>query len=257
VNRAVPFVVSIALAPLVLTGCASSSTANVTPSPAAHHVLAFRQVLTSTATSPSTPSTAAPAAESEPSIPAGASVSFSISVSAPASPRTPPTGPCITINRTSNLPTGCTSGDQLQRQVAALGTCTADKRGAVEALGLDEPAQPLAACARDGSRIYTLAPSYMSGVDVKNASSVDDATQGWLVELSLTSAGARHFGALTTAVTSLAPPLNQVAVVLDGVVESAPIIEQGITGGQAQITGGTSGFTQADADSLAKTLNRT
>jgi len=166
-----------------------------------------------------------------------------------------PTGPCPTIQKDTNFPTGCTTGGQIDKQVSALGHCTKDKLNAVEALALDDPAQPLAACARDGSQIYILAPSYMSGKDVKNASSVDDATQGWLVQLNFTGSGADHFGTLTTAVTSLATPLNQVAVVLDGVVESAPVIEQAITGGQAQITGGTGGFTQTDTDALAQVLN--
>ena len=50
--------------------------------------------------------------------------------------------------------------------------------------------------------------------------------------------------------TSLPSPLNQVAIVLDGVVQSAPTINEAIDGGQAQITGGSasSPFTQTETD---------
>ncbi|MDX6254359.1 MAG: preprotein translocase subunit SecD [Frankiales bacterium] len=185
----------------------------------------------------------------------GATPSGSAAAATPTPTATQPAGPCPTINLTTNFPTGCTTGGQIQKQVTALGNCTKDKLNAVEALQLDDPAQPLAACARDGSQIYILAPSYMTGKDVKSASSMNDATQGWLVQLNFTGAGADHFGTLTTKVTSLASPLNQVAVVLDGVVESAPVIQQAITGGNAQITGGTGGFTQADTEALAQVLN--
>jgi preprotein translocase subunit SecD len=44
-------------------------------------------------------------------------------------------------------------------------------------------------------------------------------------------------------------------MVMDGVVQSAPSIEQAISGGSAQITGGNEGFTQAQVLSLAKELN--
>ncbi|MDX6243185.1 MAG: preprotein translocase subunit SecD, partial [Frankiales bacterium] len=199
---------------------------------------------------PTTPGTTPSVAAATGATPSGAAASAAASPTA-----TQPTGPCPSINTSTNFPTGCTTGGQIDKQVTALGQCTKDKLGAVEALALDDPAQPLAACSRDGSQIYILAPSYMSGKDVKNASALDDATQGWLVQLNFTSSGADHFGKLTTAVTSLASPLNQVAVVLDGVVESAPVIQSAITGGQAQITGGTGGFTQADTESLAQILN--
>ena len=57
--------------------------------------------------------------------------------------------------------------------------------------------------------------------------------------------------ALTQRVTSLAAPQNQVAIVLDGVVVSAPRINEAIPSGNAQITGS---FTQQDATDLANIL---
>jgi preprotein translocase subunit SecD len=74
---------------------------------------------------------------------------------------------------------------------------------------------------------------------------------GWFVSLDFNGEGARKFGALTQAVTGLAAPQNQVAIVLDGLVVSAPRINEAITGGSAQITGN---FTQKEASNLANVL---
>ena len=56
---------------------------------------------------------------------------------------------------------------------------------------------------------------------------------------------------MTSRVTKLASPQNQAAIVLDGLVISAPRINEAILTGSAQITGG---FTQADATDLANVL---
>jgi hypothetical protein len=56
---------------------------------------------------------------------------------------------------------------------------------------------------------------------------------------------------VTQRVTSLQPPLNQVAIVLDGVVITDPSINEAIPTGQAEITGG---FTQTTARELASNL---
>jgi preprotein translocase subunit SecD len=83
----------------------------------------------------------------------------------------------------------------------------------------------------------------------------------WQVNLSLNGKGAAAFGTLTSdmyskygtgGVNAQHPVLDELAVVLDGVVVSAPNIDQGaITGGQAQISGS---FTQAQATQLADEL---
>jgi preprotein translocase subunit SecD len=52
-------------------------------------------------------------------------------------------------------------------------------------------------------------------------------------------------------VTTLASPLNQVAIVLDGLVVSAPRINEAIPSGNAQITGS---FSQVEAQDLANVL---
>jgi preprotein translocase subunit SecD len=71
------------------------------------------------------------------------------------------------------------------------------------------------------------------------------------VSLTFNGEGTSAFGALTSRVTSLASPLNQVAIVLDGLVVSAPSINEAIPSGNAQITGS---FTQVEAEDLANVL---
>jgi preprotein translocase subunit SecD len=74
---------------------------------------------------------------------------------------------------------------------------------------------------------------------------------GWYVSLDFNGEGASKFGALTSSVTGLAAPQNQVAIVLDGLVVSAPRINEAINGGSAQITGS---FSQEEASNLANVL---
>ena len=63
--------------------------------------------------------------------------------------------------------------------------------------------------------------------------------------------GTKAFGDITGRVTSLPSPQNQVAIVLDGLVVSAPRINEAIPSGNAQITGS---FTQVEAQDLANVL---
>jgi preprotein translocase subunit SecD len=73
----------------------------------------------------------------------------------------------------------------------------------------------------------------------------------WFVSLTFDGDGTKAFGALTNRVTSLQSPLNQVAIVLDGLVVSAPRINEAIPSGNAQITGS---FSQVEAQDLSNVL---
>jgi protein-export membrane protein SecD len=66
------------------------------------------------------------------------------------------------------------------------------------------------------------------------------------VDMTFNSAGAQKWAQITTRLVN-----QQVAIVLDGQVQSAPVIESAITGGQSQITGT---FTADQAKSLATVL---
>lgn len=119
--------------------------------------------------------------------------------------------------------------------------------------GADSPSETIVACSRTGASKYILAPAEVLGQQVSKASAGIDqqGSAGWFVSLSFNGEGTSAFGALTGRVTSLASPLNQVAIVLDGLVVSAPSINEAIPSGNAQITGS---FTQTEAEDLANVL---
>ena len=119
--------------------------------------------------------------------------------------------------------------------------------------GADSPAETIVACARTGAYKYILAPAEVLGQQVSKASAGIDqqGSAGWYVSLTFNGQGTSAFGALTSRVTTLASPLNQVAIVLDGLVVSAPSINEAIPSGNAQITGS---FTQTEAEDLANVL---
>ena len=87
----------------------------------------------------------------------------------------------------------------------------------------------------------------LSGEHVKRAYAYFDQ-QGYGVSLSLDAEGAKIFGDLTQ---SLAPTRGQLAIMLDGEVQSAPRVNEPIYGGSAVITGR---FTEKEARDLASAL---
>ena len=119
--------------------------------------------------------------------------------------------------------------------------------------GADAPTDTIVACDRAGLTKYILAPAEVLGRQISKASAGLDAQSGsaWYVSLTFNGEGTTAFGAITSRVTSLAAPLNQVAIVLDGLVVSAPRINEAIPSGNAQITGS---FTQLEAQDLANVL---
>lgn len=104
---------------------------------------------------------------------------------------------------------------------------------------------------------YALAPSTVTGSMIK-AGSVSAQPQTtsttWQVNLNFNGEGTTKWGQLTTRLFSTygtQSPLDQVAVVLDGVVKSAAVVQGAITAGNTQITGN---FDQGQATSLANVL---
>ncbi|MGH9102905.1 MAG: protein translocase subunit SecD [Acidimicrobiales bacterium] len=99
---------------------------------------------------------------------------------------------------------------------------------------------------------YEMGPAPLTGKGIKTAAAQLDSQNGqWSVQLSLNSQGATKFDTLARTQFH-----QQVAVVLDGVVESAPQIQPSNTtfqpfNGVASITGS---FTQAQASNLALVL---
>ncbi len=102
---------------------------------------------------------------------------------------------------------------------------------------------------------YLLGPAVISGADLTKATAIfvsqsqitNGGTPGWEVQFNLNKGGSKAFGDYTTANVG-----KQLAIVLDGAVQSAPTIQGAITGGQGVITGQ---FTEAAAKNLAVVLN--
>jgi preprotein translocase subunit SecD len=87
----------------------------------------------------------------------------------------------------------------------------------------------------------------MTGDVLTNASvSPGSVTEGMAVEFVLDARGTKQFGQITTANVG-----RNLAIILDGVVASAPVIREPITGGRGQITGR---FDFAEAQDLANVL---
>jgi SecD/SecF fusion protein len=85
----------------------------------------------------------------------------------------------------------------------------------------------------------------LSGEHVSNAGASYEK-EGWVVHLRFDAEGAKEFGKITAANVH-----HRFAIVLDGVIQSAPVIQDAIYGGEAQITGK---FTEEEARSLASVL---
>ena len=117
----------------------------------------------------------------------------------------------------------------------------------------DDPAQYLVSCEKDASVKYALAPADLVGTDIDSATAglPQQGAGGWQVELQMTTEGAKKFADSTTKLSALESPNDQFAIVLDGVVISAPSVNEAILGGSAVISGS---FTADEARALAQVL---
>lgn len=113
-------------------------------------------------------------------------------------------------------------------------------------------------CDQDGVSKFILGPVEVEGRHITGATSgletLPNGTTGtkWVVNLSFDNEGTTIFADTTERLLSLNSPQNQFAIVLDGLVISAPVVNQVIPNGQAQISGN---FTRQSAASLANQLS--
>jgi len=116
---------------------------------------------------------------------------------------------------------------------------------------------PLITCDQFGTEKYLLGPVEVKGADISDAqaglktTSMGTTTGEWVVNLSFNDEGTAAFSTVTSRITSLDPPRNRFAVVLDGAVVIAPSSRAVISDGRAEISGG---FTQESAKTLADQL---
>ncbi len=95
-------------------------------------------------------------------------------------------------------------------------------------------------------------PPGLSGSDVSSATSTFAAGQGYAVEMTLKSSGLAKFNTLAATSYKQTAPRNEVAIVLDGVVQSNPAFQSSSFSGAVQITGN---FTSGQASDLATIIN--
>ncbi len=122
----------------------------------------------------------------------------------------------------------------------------------------DDPGQPLVSCAQDGFAKYVLGPVDVEGTQVDSANSGLEVTQAgvttnnWVVNIEFTREGTERFAQTSQRLVAQQPPQNQFGIVLDGLVISAPRMNDPILDGKAQISGS---FTRESANTLANQLN--
>ncbi len=123
----------------------------------------------------------------------------------------------------------------------------------------DDPTQWLGTCSKSGTAKYVLQPAFIKGTNVTSANA-QLPTNGvtFVVNLGFDSEGAKALATASTTLSALPDcsiggqsPCNAFAIVLDGVVTSAPRFNEPILGGTAQIEGN---FSNEQATDLANIL---
>lgn len=213
--------------------------------------LRFRQVLVEGAAGVAATPTATPSASATTSTtptPTAKKGKSAPRAAATASPTPSATTTTTAPTTPTALPDGVTA--ELVAKYNALDCTKAINR---QGGGGDDPNLPLVSCDRTGTSKYILNRAEVLGSQISGASAVIDQQGGggWMVLLNFNNEGTKAFAAVTSRVVSLSAPQNQVAIVLDGLVVSAPRIISAITAGSAQITGN---FTQTDSSDLANVL---
>lgn len=124
-----------------------------------------------------------------------------------------------------------------------------------DALDCDAPAVALgveeegAACDDRGTK-YSLAPAVVVGGVEAALAGIAAGTDLWVVSVQLETGASEALGELTS---ELSPIGGRLALVIDGVVISAPTVETPITDGRLQIAGD---FDEQSATALAESLSR-
>ena len=107
----------------------------------------------------------------------------------------------------------------------------------------------------DGSEIYQLGPSFATGEVFNNDATADIISGGWGVRVTLKNGAAGsdlwNIGAAQCFAKSTTCPTGRMAIVLDGVVQSAPSVNQPSFSGGVDITGS---FKESEAKDLARVL---
>ena len=142
-------------------------------------------------------------------------------------------------------------GEEWLKKFAAF-TCPEGKGSAPVA---DIKDQPLITCDDHGVK-YLLSASMIQGTQLTKAEAGIPSQQvQWVVDLTFDKTARATFADVTRPIVNATSPITgqqkQFAIVLDGQVISAPVVNGVIPNGQAQISGD---FTQTEAQTLANSL---
>jgi len=119
----------------------------------------------------------------------------------------------------------------------------------------DNPRQPIVTCDEEGVK-YLLSSAPIEGTQITRAEAgIPQNEIGWVVTLGFDREGRESFAQITRAIAGATSPLTgqqkQFAIVLDGQVLSAPVVDEAIPNGEAIIRGD---FSQEEAQTLANSL---
>jgi len=234
---------------------AANPTASPTASPSASAGAGSASASATPSGSASPTASASPAASGSAS--AVSTPAPAVTGSASAAPAASPSAsPSATAATQATLIQAKDNSPEFQQKIAEL-DCTnpINFAGGVP----DDPTLWLGTCERAGAAKYNLEPAFIRGTNVTNATAqLPQNGVGWVVSLQFDSEGAKALADASTKLTQLpecgtagANPCNAFAIVLDGVVVSAPRFNEPILGGQAQIEGN---FTAEEAKDLANVL---
>ncbi|MBG6083459.1 protein translocase subunit SecD [Zhihengliuella flava] len=143
---------------------------------------------------------------------------------------------------------------ELYREFEAFDCEAALQERSIEAA---DPEQPTITCDPEMMVKYIVGPVEVDGDRIADANygparnSQGFQTGGWAVQLSFDSTGASEFREVTSRLVTLQGAQNQFAIMLDGLVVSAPTANAVIPDGNAEITGN---FTEESAQQLAEQL---
>jgi preprotein translocase subunit SecD len=94
--------------------------------------------------------------------------------------------------------------------------------------------------------------AFMDGSDIDSVSISQTSTGDYVVNLDLNDEGTEKFAEVTKDLVSTN---GQIAIVLDGKIQSAPAVQSEITDGNVSISGGSEGFTLSEAQELKTVLD--
>lgn len=119
------------------------------------------------------------------------------------------------------------------------------------------PDEPVVACDTEGSQKFLLGPEVVAGAAIQDASVASDVTPTgqptgyFVVNMSFHDEAAQSFSDMTSALYGGEGATPAFGIVLDGMVISAPEVQEPSPGGEASISGN---FTQEQAAQLADQL---